>query len=286
MLRMTDMPDSRRIGNVSTHSLTPMLCEDAMATSLSRAETSVELTVIIPTYNERENVLPLLAALDKALRGLDWEVFFVDDHSPDGTADCIRELAARNPRVRLLERIGQRGLSSACIAGMLATETPYVAVMDADLQHDESILPRMLELIKTEDLDIVIASRTIHRGSMGQLAKGRVCLSEVGSRMSRLVCHCAVSDAMSGFFVVRRECLKQVLNRLHGVGFKLLVDLLACSSPSARIREIPYQFRSRQCGESKLSLRIGLQYLGILAHHIVRQAIGRNRGIRGLGPVL
>jgi dolichol-phosphate mannosyltransferase len=263
-----------------------MLCEGAVATSPSRAETSVELTVIIPTYNERGNILPLLAALEKALRGLNWEVFFVDDHSPDGTADCIREMAAHNPRVRILERIGQRGLSSACIAGMLASETPYVAVMDADLQHDETVLPRMLEAIKTEDLDIVIASRTIHRGDMGQLSKGRVCLSEIGSRISRLACHCTVSDAMSGFFVVRRGCLKQVLHRLHGTGFKLLVDLLACSSPSARIREIPYQFRSRQWGKSKFSLGIALQYLGSLACHMARQTIRRKRCTRRLELLL
>src|SRR5271169_4012543 len=113
----------------------------------------IELAVVIPTRNERENVPLLLAALTKALKGIEWEVIFVDDNSPDGTSECIRSLAATDRRIRVLERIDRRGLSSACIEGMMATPAPYVAVMDADLQHDETILPRMLERMKSERLE-------------------------------------------------------------------------------------------------------------------------------------
>src|SRR5918999_5846242 len=104
-----------------------------------------ELSIVIPAYRERENVLPLLAALEQALGGCDWEAIFVVDDAFDGTEDVVRERAQRDPRVRVVHRIGRRGLASACIEGMLASSAPYLAVMDADLQHDESLLPSLLE---------------------------------------------------------------------------------------------------------------------------------------------
>src|SRR5215831_18829560 len=109
-----------------------------------------ELSVIVPTLNERENIAPFLELLAKALDGVSWEVIFVDDDSRDGTAAEVRRIAQRDPRVRCLQRIGRRGLSTACIEGALASAAPHVAVMDADLQHDERLLPQMLERLKTE----------------------------------------------------------------------------------------------------------------------------------------
>ena len=122
-----------------------------------------ELTIIVPTYNERENVETLIDRLDAVLAGISWEVLFVDDDSPDGTAALIKEIGTRDPRVRCLLRIGRRGLSSACIDGMLTAESLYIAVMDADLQHDEAILPEMLTALKADSKEIVIGSRYIHR---------------------------------------------------------------------------------------------------------------------------
>src|ERR1700734_565722 len=142
----------------------------------------LELSVVIPTYKERENVAPLVASLEAALQGINWEVIFVDDHSPDQTADAIRELALNNPRVRILERIGRRGLSSACIEGMMASPAPCLAVMDADMQHDETVLPEMFRLLQSRNLDVVVASRRITGGSMGEFAQKRVRLSAFGSR--------------------------------------------------------------------------------------------------------
>ena len=130
----------------------------------------LELAVVIPTFNERENIAAVIAALETTLAGTEWEAIFVDDHSPDGTAECVRSLAATNRRVRVLERIGRHGLSSACIEGMLATPARYIAVMDADMQHDESVLPKMLERIKSEHLEVVVASRNALGGSMGRTA--------------------------------------------------------------------------------------------------------------------
>jgi dolichol-phosphate mannosyltransferase len=224
----------------------------------------LELSVVIPTYKERQNIAPLLAALQAGLQGINWEVIFVDDHSPDHTADEVRALALSNPRVRILERIGRRGLSSACIEGMMASPAPSLAVMDADMQHDETALPEMLRLLQEKHLDVVVASRRIKGGSMGEFARERVRLSDLGSRVSRLVCNCDVTDPMSGFFVVNSEFFRAAVPRLTGTGFKLLVDILASSPRAPRIAEVPYRFRKRLTGESKLDVNVELEYLFLI----------------------
>jgi dolichol-phosphate mannosyltransferase len=227
------------------------------------------LSVVIPTYNERQNVGPLVAALEAALQGLNWEVIFVDDHSPDHTADAIRGLALTNPRVRILERIGRRGLSSACIEGMMASPAPCLAVMDADMQHDETILPEMLHLLQSRKLDVVVGSRRTAGGSMGEFAEKRVRLSDLGSRVSKLVCHCDVTDPMSGFFVVDSRFFRASAPRLTGAGFKLLVDILASSPTPPQVAEVPYRFRNRLAGESKLDVNVELEYLFLIVDKIV-----------------
>src|SRR5271156_1077479 len=229
----------------------------------------LELSVVIPTYKERQNVVPLVASLEAALQGINWEVIFVDDHSPDHTADAIRELALTNPRVRILERIGRRGLSSACIEGMMASPAPYLAVMDADMQHDETVLPEMLRLWREKKLDVVIASRKTAGGSMGEFAKKRVRLSELGSQVSKLVCHCDVTDPMSGFFVVDSGFFRASVPRLTGSGFKLLVDILASSPTPPQLAEVPYRFRNRLAGESKLDVNVELEYLFLILDKIL-----------------
>jgi dolichol-phosphate mannosyltransferase len=232
-------------------------------------ESPIELAVVIPTYNERENAPVVLAALERALAGTQWEVIFVDDNSPDGTAEHIRSMASRDRRVRVLERIGRRGLSSACIEGMLTTPAPYLAVMDGDMQHDESLLPRMLECIRSKKLDVVVASRNIAGGSMGEFSGKRVWLSHMGSRISRMVCHCEISDPMSGFFIVDRAYFQEVVRRLTGKGFKILVDLLASTTRQVRVAEIPYRFRKRERGESKLDVNVELEYLFLLIDKVI-----------------
>jgi dolichol-phosphate mannosyltransferase len=229
----------------------------------------LELSVVIPTYKERQNVAPLVASLEAALHGINWEVIFVDDHSPDHTADAIRELALTNPHVRILERIGRRGLSSACIEGMMSSPAPCLAVMDADMQHDETILPEMLRLLQSSKLDMVVGSRRTAGGSMGEFAEKRVRLSDLGSRVSKLVCHCDVTDPMSGFFVVDSRVFRASVPRLTGAGFKLLVDILASSPTPPRIAEVPYQFRNRLAGESKLDVNVELEYLFLIVDKMV-----------------
>jgi dolichol-phosphate mannosyltransferase len=224
----------------------------------------IQLAVVIPTFNERENVGPMFAGLDKALAGIAWEAIFVDDDSPDGTAVAVRELGRRDPRARILQRVGRRGLSSACIEGILSTAAPFVAVSDGDMQHDETVLPRMLALAQTGSFDIVIGSRNIEGGSMGNFAANRVWLSNMGSRISNFVCKCQVSDPMSGFFLVTQEFFHSVARRLTGTGFKILVDILASAERPVRVAEVPYHFRARRMGVSKLEVNVELEYLFLL----------------------
>ncbi len=238
---------------------------------LERPESSgpLDLAVVIPTFNEVENVRPLLERLEQALASLQWEAIFVDDDSPDHTAALVSELARGDRRIRLIRRIGRQGLASACVEGMLATSAPYIAVMDADLQHDESILLSMYERIKSEQLDLVIGSRNIEGGDMGEMARRRAALSGLGSRLSRAVSKCELSDPMSGFFIVDRNFLDEVIYRLSATGFKILVDLVASAERPVRFAEVPYRFRNRQRGESKLDINVGLEYLQLLLDKLI-----------------
>lgn len=223
-----------------------------------------DLAVVLPTFNESGNVQPIVDRLERALRGIRYEIVFVDDDSPDGTADVVRRLAARHDNVRVLHRIGRRGLASACIEGILASAAPYVAVMDADLQHDESVLPEMLQRMRTENLDLVVGSRNIAGGSMGEFANWRVKLSQLGKRLSLMGAEHELSDPMSGYFLVRVAAFEQFAHRLSGIGFKILLDIVLSAGPGLRIGEVPYHFRQREHGESKLDVLVGLEYFELL----------------------
>ncbi len=220
-----------------------------------------DLCVVIPTFNERDNVAPLLERLRVTLEGIRYEIIFVDDDSPDGTADAVRAAAGDRVNIRVMERIKRRGLSSACIEGMLATSATYVAVMDADMQHDERVLPQMLEKIEHEKLDLVVGSRNVEGGSMESMAPWRAFLSRAGRRLCRVD---QLADPMSGFFVIRRTSFESVAHRLSGIGFKILLDIVLSGRGELKIAEVPYHFRPREHGESKLDVVEGLAYLELL----------------------
>jgi dolichol-phosphate mannosyltransferase len=223
-----------------------------------------DLAIVLPTFNESGNVGPLVDRLEGALHGVRYEVIFVDDDSPDGTADVVRLLAERHDNVRVLQRIGRRGLASACIEGILGTAAPYVAVMDADMQHDETVLPEMLRRIRDENLDLVVGSRNIAGGSMGEFTQWRVKLSHLGRRLSLMGAEHELSDPMSGFFIVRLATFEQFAHRLSGIGFKILLDIVLSAGPGLRIGEVPYRFGQREHGESKLDIVVGLEYFELL----------------------
>lgn len=223
-----------------------------------------ELAIVLPTFNERGNVGPIVDRLEKALGGIRYEIIFVDDDSPDGTADAVRALAAKADNLRVLQRIGRRGLASACIEGILGAAAPLVVVMDADMQHDETIVPEMLRRMREENLDLVVGSRNIAGGSMGDFTKSRVKLSQLGRRLSLMGAEHELSDPMSGFFMVRVATFEQFAHRLSGIGFKILLDIVLSAGPGLRVGEVPYRFRLREHGESKLDLLVGLEYFELL----------------------
>ncbi len=232
------------------------------------AQTGIELTVVVPTFNERDNVALLLARLHRALAGVEWEVVFVDDDSPDGTAAAVRALAQSDPRVRCLQRIGRRGLSTAVIEGMLASSAPYFAVIDADLQHDETLLPQMLATIKKEQLDVVVGSRHSEGGSLGEWDRRRVRISNVATALARLVVAAELSDPMSGFFMIARPAFERSVRRLSGQGFKILLDLFSSTPVPFRFKEIAYVFGQRRHGESKLDAFVVWEYLMLLGEKL------------------
>jgi len=230
---------------------------------------TAELTVVVPTFNERDNVLEVVQRLDSCLRGYAWEAIFVDDDSPDGTADRIREMGRQDRRIRCIQRIGRRGLSSACTEGMLASSAPYLAVMDADCQHDETALPRMVELLKAGEADIVVGSRYVDGGGIGNWNASRAKMSRFATRLSRLVIKQDLSDPMSGFFAFRGDVLNPAVRNLSNLGFKILLDLLASSPRPLRLKEVPYEFRNRHAGESKLDNQAMWDYLMLLLDKLV-----------------
>ncbi|MCW5639226.1 MAG: glycosyltransferase family 2 protein, partial [Rubrivivax sp.] len=224
-----------------------------------------QLSVVVPTFNEADNVVELRDRLDAALAGIDWELIFVDDDSPDGTAERVLALAQQDRRVRRLLRIGRRGLASACIEGMLAAGSPLVAVIDADLQHDETRLPAMLEWLRDPEVDVVVGSRYASGGSVGEWVAARAHLSRLATRLARRVLEVDLHDPMSGFFVIRREVAERCVRAgVSGVGFKILLDLFATAPEPLRFREVPYTFRPRRAGQSKLDANVAWEFFLML----------------------
>jgi dolichol-phosphate mannosyltransferase len=227
--------------------------------------TTPDLTVVVPCYNERPNVAPLVAKLDAALAGIAWEVLFVDDDSPDGTAAEARRIAAHDPRVRCIRRIRRRGLASAVIEGGLASSAQFLAVMDGDLQHDETRLPVMLAALRSGGCDLVVASRHVTGGdAVGLGSRWRHVLSDGGIHLAQRFLPARLTDPLSGFFMLPRELFERLAPSLTGQGFKLLLDIVLSAPSGLRVTEIPSRFRERAAGKSKLDVLVLAQFAGLL----------------------
>lgn len=224
---------------------------------------SLQLAVIVPVLNEAANIAPLIEKLETALEGIVWEVLIVDDDSPDGTADVARQWGVIDPRVRIIQRVGRRGLSSAVVEGMLATSAPVLAVMDGDLQHDETILPALFNAVARDGYDLAIGTRYAGDGSTGNWSASRARISSFATGLSKRLLKADVSDPMSGFFVIGRAPMMAALPHLSSIGFKILMDLVASSPRPLRIAEVAYTFRERLHGDSKFDLRAAQEF-GIL----------------------
>ncbi len=231
---------------------------------------AVELTVVVPTFNEAGNVPILVERLAAVLAEVSWEVVFVDDDSPDGTSKVARELARRDRRVRVIRRLGRRGLSTACVEGVMSSAAPYFAVMDGDLQHDETVLAAMLAALKAEDLDIVVGSRYVSGGDSGGLANPwRKFVSRAGTRIAQTLLKAELTDPMSGFFVMSRATFDEEVHALSQRGFKILLDIFGSSARPLRYRELPCRFNPRQFGESKLDTMVAWEFVVLLIDKLI-----------------
>ena len=246
---------------------------DAAAT-LAKAQGArpLELAIVLPTLNERDNIAPMVERLEKALGPSGWEAVFVDDNSHDGTAEEARRIGQTDSRIRVIQRIGRRGLASAAIEGMCATAAPFVAVMDADHQHDPALLNDMLAAVKSGDYDLAYASRFAVGGNAdGLSSKGREKGSRIANALARKLTGTELTDAMSGFFLLRTDQLRQQAGDLSGIGFKIMLDILATAEPRLRVKEFPLKFAERLSGESKLDNGVVLDFVaGLMDRYIGR----------------
>jgi dolichol-phosphate mannosyltransferase len=242
------------------------------ASALDKADMArgaLELAVVVPTFNEMENIAPLVNAVQAVLAGHVFEIIIVDDDSPDGTADKAREIARSDHRVRCIQRIGRRGLSSACIEGALASAAPVVAVIDGDLQHDETLLPVMLKTLLSEDLELVVGSRYLDQDGLVDWGVSRARASQLATALARRATGVALSDPMSGFFMIRADVLRRLLPKLSAVGFKILLDIFVSAPKPLRFKEIAYRFRPRSLGQSKMDAKVLLEFIELLIDKVV-----------------
>ena len=232
-----------------------------------------ELSIVIPTYNERANIAKLVAAVDAALGSVPWEMIVVDDDSPDQTFNEVANIARVEPRLRCLRRVGRRGLSSAVIEGAMVANGAAIAVMDADFQHDERILGAMYEKLVDAKADIVVATRYANGGGIGEWDARRAKMSDFATRMAGMLVGNQTSDPMSGFFMVRREVFSGVIYDLSQQGYKILLDIISSSHVPLKIEEVPYTFRTRQEGESKISIMVLAQFLFLVIEKLTHGLI-------------
>lgn len=245
-----------------------------LAAPIFAAETlPLDVAVVVPTLNEAANVERLIARLSVVLAGRGWEVVFVDDNSGDGTSDLVRRIGRTSRHVRIVQRVGRRGLSSAVVEGILATAAPVIVVMDGDLQHDEDALPRLIDAVETGGAEVAVGTRYIEGGGTGDWDAGRVRMSRLATRAGQIALGTEVSDPMSGFFAIRRDAFERALPRLSAIGFKILIDILASAPAALKVAEVPYRFRSREAGESKIGARVVAEYLELIADKTIGRFI-------------
>jgi dolichol-phosphate mannosyltransferase len=238
-----------------------------MASDETPGRATPTLSVVVPTYKESTNIPILFERIKVALEGLPWEMVVVDDDSPDGTSDVAFALAAEDRRLRCLRRVNRSGLAGAVIEGWMSSSADLVAVIDGDLQHDESMLRPMYHALAKGSANLAIGTRMREAGAAGSLSPARQALSDMGAWFFKRIAGAAVADPMSGFFMIRREIVSRLAPRLSPDGFKILVDVILSAGGSLKIVEVPYWFRKRSAGESKLTPLVGIDFLGLVVHH-------------------
>ncbi|MGZ4994175.1 MAG: glycosyltransferase [Methylobacter sp.] len=235
---------------------------------------SFQLSIVVPTLNEVGNIKLLCNKISTVLKEINWEIIFVDDNSTDGTKQLLKKISSQHRHIRAIHRINRKGLSSACIEGMLASKAPIVAVMDANLQHDETLLPIMFAEFSQKPVDIAVASRFLESAELGDFSAKRELLSNIGDLLlSRLILKARLTDPLSGFFMLRKEVLHELSPKLYGKGFKILLDIFASSKKPLKFIEVPLRFNTRHSIESKLDATIALEFIGLLCHKLFGKII-------------
>ena len=214
-------------------------------------------SLILPTYNEAKNLPALLREIDAAFSGMAYEIIVVDDDSPDRTWEIAEHVGGK---VRVLRRIGKRGLSSAVTEGFSIARGDILAVMDADGQHDPALLPTMAKLV-SKNHGLVLGSRYAKGGSIEGWVESRHFASRVATAFGLLVCRHRVTDPMSGFFAIDRSLFDRIKKHLRPRGFKILLEIISWLPAGTSVDEAPLVFRLRKAGESKLNAQVELQYL-------------------------
>ena len=218
----------------------------------------MKISVISPTLNEAENIPALVEQLQRALENMDYEILIVDDNSPDLTWSVAEQISQKNPRVKVLRRMKNPGLGMAVVDGFSAAEGDILACIDADLQHDPSILPRMIEELQ-KGMQMVVGSRHVRGGGFGKWSRWRRFESWCANKVAQILLGFEVKDLMSGYFVMWRVDFISVQEQLRESGFKILLEILA-KLRASRVKEVPFTFRPRIVGVSKLSRKVILQY--------------------------
>ncbi len=236
--RISDLPGSERIGGPR----------------------AFDVSVVVGTINEAKNIPTLIRQLEEVLAGIKWELVIVDDDSKDGTPELLVELARTRDDFRFVRRVGRIGLSTAVIEGMMTCASPFIAVMDADGQHDERVLPAMIAKLRDEGYDVAVGSRYVPGGSVGDWPEDRIKMSVTANKIAKTFYGVPLEDSGGNFFALRRPVLEGVVRRLSGRGFKLLFDILLLGGPELKVVELPIEFGTRTEGESKLSNYVKAEY--------------------------
>ncbi len=243
------------------------------ANPASTSSRKCEISIVVPTFNEVENARLLVEKLYQAIPTENFEIVFVDDDSSDGTRDELFRLAEENPAIRVIQRIGRRGLSTAVIEGILSTTSKYIVVIDADLQHDETVIPQMVDYLRSGQYDISVGSRYVTGGGLGDWSASRVRVSAVATRIAKLAISAELSDPMSGYFAITREAFDSAVRDLSGQGYKILIDICASAPRGLRLKEVPYVFKNRIHGDSKLDSLVIWEYLLLLLDKAIGHVI-------------
>ena len=236
------------------------------------------ISIVIPTFNEIRNISEIINQLLILDFSSDLEIIIVDDNSSDGTADKVRQLVHNDKRIRLINRVGRSGLSSAIKEGCLCASGELVVVMDADGQHDPSYIRKALKFIESSKVDIVVGSRFTTGSRIRGLSKSRERGSSLANSLARLSLYgyySYLSDYMSGFLVFNRKVCIEFIEKIDVNGFKFFYELLAVSKGKLKVDEIPILFKERLYGSSKLDLPVVWDFLISLIHSFIRRIIPR-----------